>query len=226
MLYHQQRAWTDLSYGLQIIWLSWGLTDADLSGMPAATIHSFVGRFVEPPVCDGPAQDGFGFDLGDGKGRCLMNGSWNTQLYGPLAEECRPDADIICSKNRVSGLWNDTTPFSRALEKHKIKTLLFAGVNTDQCILGTLLDAYYRGMDCLMLQDCCATTTPGGQELPERGASVCWISRSFNQRLTNDSETMVLLSTADLYAMVVLSFDILLKDDFLSIITGEVTGSW
>lgn len=30
------------------------------------------------------------------------------------------------------------------------KTLLFTGMNTDQCVLGTLVDAYSGGWDCVM----------------------------------------------------------------------------
>lgn len=31
-----------------------------------------------------------------------------------------------------------------------------------QCVLGTLADAYFRGYDCIALQDCIATTSPPG----------------------------------------------------------------
>jgi len=41
-----------------------------------------------------------------------------------------------------------------------VRTLLFAGVNLDQCVLSTLSDASARGYDCILLKDCCATTSP------------------------------------------------------------------
>jgi nicotinamidase-related amidase len=42
-----------------------------------------------------------------------------------------------------------------------VTTLAFAGVNLDQCVLCTLQDASFRGYDCVLLEDCAATTSPG-----------------------------------------------------------------
>jgi nicotinamidase-related amidase len=33
-------------------------------------------------------------------------------------------------------------------------------VNLDQCVLCTLQDANFLGYDCILLEDCCATTSP------------------------------------------------------------------
>jgi nicotinamidase-related amidase len=140
--------------------------------MPAATLNSFAGTFTNPPSNPDEQRGGFGSDLGNSMGRCLMIGSWNAQLYDPLRSSCRAKQDIVCAKTRVSGLWSNETPFSDALRRHEIKTLLFAGVNTNQCVLGTLLDCYYRGLDCVMLEDCCATATPGGQDVCIKDISV------------------------------------------------------
>jgi len=41
-----------------------------------------------------------------------------------------------------------------------LTTLLFAGVNADQCVLCTLQDANFHGYDCMLLRDCAATTSP------------------------------------------------------------------
>jgi nicotinamidase-related amidase len=46
------------------------------------------------------------------------------------------------------------------LRNLNVTTLLFAGVNADQCVLCTLQDANFRGYDCLLLEDCSATTSP------------------------------------------------------------------
>lgn len=118
--------------------------------------------------------------MGSDRGRLLMKGSWNAELYGPLkdaaAQPHSPDDDddgnILVAKDRVSGFWNGDTEFARELAKRGIKTLLFAGVNTNQCVLGTLLDAYFRGFDCVLLDDCCATTTPGAKEVVGLDVSV------------------------------------------------------
>ncbi|KAI5859532.1 isochorismatase [Durotheca rogersii] len=152
--------------GVKIIWLNWGLAEEDLGAMPAAAQRSFASNLILPPSgASTPARNGFGSDMGEGRGRLLMAGSWNARLYDPLQVASRADADLFCDKDRVSGLWHGETPLARALAAGGFRTLLFAGVNTDQCVLGTLADAYYQGWDCVMVDDCCATTTPGGQEV-------------------------------------------------------------
>ena len=39
-------------------------------------------------------------------------------------------------------------------------TALFSGVNTDQCVLHSLTDANFLGYGCVLVEDCCATTSP------------------------------------------------------------------
>jgi nicotinamidase-related amidase len=63
---------------------------------------------------------------------------------------------------RMSGLWGYQTALDLYLQETGITTLLFAGVNADQCVLGTLLDAYFRGYDCIVVKDVIATTSPAG----------------------------------------------------------------
>ena len=41
-----------------------------------------------------------------------------------------------------------------------IRTLLFAGENTDQCVAASMQDAYTKGWDTLMLSDACGTNSP------------------------------------------------------------------
>lgn len=142
--------------------------------MPAATLNSFAGAFTDPPCDPDEPRTGFGDDLGDGMGRCLMLGSWNTQLYGPLESSYREhcEDDIACPKSRVSGMWSNETPFANVLRRNGFKTLLFARVNTNQCVLRTLLDCYYQGLDCVMVEDCCSTNTPSGQDVCIKDISV------------------------------------------------------
>jgi nicotinamidase-related amidase len=98
-------------------------------------------------------------------GRKMMRGSWNASLHKPLHESYtegqkakRPD--IWIHKNKNSGLWNPTSDCTQYLERAGIRTLLFAGINTDQCVVGTLQDAHARGYDTIMLKDACATDIP------------------------------------------------------------------
>ena len=106
-------------------------------------------------------------------GRLLMRESWNADLYPPLRElyeegkRLESRADVWIHKNRMSGLWGTTTPLQLFLEKESITTLFFAGVNTDQCVGGTLTDAFSKGYDCVLLRDGCGTSSP-------KYAQECW----------------------------------------------------
>jgi len=72
-------------------------------------------------------------------------------------------------------LWGGGTLCTEYLESSGIKTLLFAGVNTDQCVGGSLQDAFSRGYDCLLLSDGCATTSPShSQQSIVFNAEKCW----------------------------------------------------
>ncbi|ORY55450.1 isochorismatase [Pseudomassariella vexata] len=148
--------------GVQLVWLNWGLTDDDLAKMPAAVQHGFSRSLIQPPDQNTVKKTGLGSDLGNGQGRTLMAGEWNSAIYPPLAAVVKAE-DTHCGKNRMSGLWNSEQPLWKYLEESGKKTLLFAGVNTDQCVLGTLADAYNSGWDCVMVEDCCATTTGDAQ---------------------------------------------------------------
>lgn len=118
---------------------------------------------------------GLGSEIGpvtveDGKivdaGRLLMRETWNAALPTALSDafnegkELKNKPDVWIHKNRMSGLWGNGTACTEYLEKDGIKTLLFAGVNTDQCVGGSLQDAFTKGWDCILLSDACGTTSP------------------------------------------------------------------
>ncbi len=100
-----------------------------------------------------------------------MAGEWNSAIYAPLAAVVRPE-DVHCAKNRMSGLWTPSQPLWRELEARGLRTAIFTGVNTDQCVLGTLSDAYNAGWDCVMVEDCVGTPTVGGAEVCLHNISV------------------------------------------------------
>jgi len=146
---------------IPVIWLNWGLTKDDLATMPPALLAAF-GRKKDPPA-------GLGDDLGEVSlgnkitfpaGRVLMRDSWNAELFQSLLQTVDDNMDVFVHKNRLSGFWGGTE-MERELDARGIRTLLFAGVNTDQCVGGSLQDAMAKGYDCLMLSDGCATTSPG-----------------------------------------------------------------
>ena len=99
-------------------------------------------------------------------GGLLMRDAWNSALMRPLDKiyeagaklENRPDVWI--HKNRMSGMWGVKTECEEFLEKEGIRTLFFTGVNTDQCVGGTLTDSFSKGYDCILLSDGAGTTSP------------------------------------------------------------------
>ncbi|KAI1333545.1 isochorismatase [Xylariaceae sp. FL0016] len=147
--------------GIEIIWLNWGLTDADLASMPAGVLRGFANAHIAAAA----RSSGLGADLGPGLGRTLVRGEPNTAIWPPLAAAVNGEHDVHCDKNRMSGMWTPSQPLYRHLEKSGKTCLLFAGVNSDECVCGTLVDAYNAGWDCAILEDCCATTTPAGHEV-------------------------------------------------------------
>lgn len=99
-------------------------------------------------------------------GRLLMRNTWNAALYPPLdaiyeeGKHLQANPDVWIHKDRMSGLWGAKTDCEEFLEQEGIRTLFFAGVNTDQCVGGTLTDAFNKGYDCILLSDGCGTTSP------------------------------------------------------------------
>ncbi|KAH6702949.1 isochorismatase [Leptodontidium sp. MPI-SDFR-AT-0119] len=157
--------------GVKVIWLNWGLTDSDISTMPPSIQRGFMRDLIIIPSTRPQIYTGLGSDLGSSKGRTLFSSTWNAAIYLPLTKHISP-SDIHVSKNRMSGLWNDAQPLWKTLMEAGTGTLLFAGVNTDQCVLGTLVDAFNAGWNCVLMDDCCGTTTEGGREVTQRCAIV------------------------------------------------------
>ncbi|KAI0655135.1 Isochorismatase hydrolase [Cubamyces menziesii] len=144
------------AHGVKILWVNWGLTEHELTTIPPSLTRGFKKG----------GRGGFGSVLPGDFGRLLMRGEYNSELYGPLQalyeEGRREGTDVWIHKNRMSGLWGPQTALGLYLQEQGITTLFFAGVNADQCVLGTLVDAYSKGYDCIVVEDCVATTSPPG----------------------------------------------------------------
>lgn len=113
-------------------------------------------------------------------GRLLVRDQWNTALPPKLDKEYQTGLnanppDVWIHKNRMSGLWGNSTPCTEYLGKQGIRTLLFSGVNTDQYVGGSLQDAFSKGWDCILLSDGAGTTSPGSsQESIEFNCAKTW----------------------------------------------------
>ena len=129
--------------GVPVVWVNWGTRPDRLNLSPAL-------RHVYDP-------EGRGRGVGDPlpRGRVLQAGSWSAQVVDELAPA---PGDVRVDKHRMSGFWD--TPLDSILRNSGAATLLFAGVNLDQCVLHTLADANFLGYDTLLLEDCAATTNP------------------------------------------------------------------
>lgn len=128
-----------------VVWLNWG-NRPDRLNLSPSILHVYQ-------------PDGTGTGLGDplpNGAAVLEEGSWAAAVVDELP--ILP-GDVAVSKYRMSGFWD--TPLDSILRNLRIDTLLFAGVNVDQCVLATLIDANCIGYDCILLADCAATTSPG-----------------------------------------------------------------
>ena len=147
----------------------------EMPGGKDARIYKGLGSEVGPvTLASGQAVAG---------GRLLMRDTWNADLTPELraqyAAGLQPPAgsppDVWIHKNRMSGLWGAGTPCTDFLEREGITTLLFAGVNTDQCVGGSLQDAFTKGWDCVLLSDGAGTTSPAhSQDSVEFNCAKTW----------------------------------------------------
>ncbi|KAK8076312.1 Isochorismatase hydrolase [Apiospora phragmitis] len=159
--------------GMKVTWVNWGLTQYDLLTMPPAFMASFSGGTNQPDksfgsemgmVQDSPfppaSSNGTMTTTNDNQdnnskkmvdaGPMLMRGAWNARpwgVLGPMMDEgVAAGTDLLFHKNRLSGLWGAQTPFGLWLQENEITTIFFGGVNADQCVWSTLVDAYFKGM--------------------------------------------------------------------------------
>jgi nicotinamidase-related amidase len=141
--------------GIPVVWVNWG-NRPDLLNISANLHH------VYNPTGEGV---GLGHPLPSNGEKVLMKGSWAAAVVDELPHS---PSDIRVDKYRMSGFWD--TPLDSILRNLGRTTLLFAGVNADQCVMATLQDANFLGYDCILVKDCTATTSP----------EYCWQATLYN----------------------------------------------
>lgn len=131
--------------GVPVVWVNWG-NRPDLMNMAPNQHHLFkpTGRGIG--LCE--PLPGHGAHV-------LEAGSWAAAIVDELVPE---PGDIKVDKYRISGFWD--TPLDSILRNLGARTLLFSGVNTDQCVMCSLTDANFLGYGCVLVEDCCSTTSP------------------------------------------------------------------
>ncbi|MCU0516230.1 MAG: cysteine hydrolase [Oscillatoria sp. Prado101] len=140
---------------IPVIWVNWG-NRPDLLNISAGLRHVY-----------NPTGTGIGLNdpLPTNGAKVLAAGSWAAAVVDEL--EQLPQ-DIRVDKYRMSGFWD--TPLDSILRNLGKTTLFFGGVNADQCVMATLQDANFLGYDCILVQDCTATTSP----------EYCWQATLYN----------------------------------------------
>lgn len=138
------------STGVPVLWVNWG-NRPDRLNLSPSILHVYdptgegLGLGDPLPGAAGPAAGA----------RVLERDSWAAAIVDGL--QVAP-TDIHVAKYRMSGFWD--TDLDSILRNLRVTTLLFAGVNLDQGVICTLQDASFLGYDCILVNDCCATTSP------------------------------------------------------------------
>jgi nicotinamidase-related amidase len=128
-----------------VIWVNWG-NRPDLMNMAPNQHHLYKPKGRGIGLCE--PLPGHGAHV-------LEKDSWAAAVVDELKQEA---TDIKVDKYRISGFWD--TPLDSILRNLGVRTLLFSGVNTDQCVFCSLTDANFLGYGCVLVNDCCATTSP------------------------------------------------------------------
>tara|TARA_R110000851_G_scaffold333550_1_gene516137 strand:+ start:170123 stop:170770 length:648 start_codon:yes stop_codon:yes gene_type:complete len=89
---------------------------------------------------------------------CCEPGTWGAQWFGV---EPMPDESVVI-KHAYSGF--SGTPLHRILQEKEIKTLVFAGVQTQVCVESTVREAHSLGYVAVVVKDAVASHTPSLHE--------------------------------------------------------------
>jgi biuret amidohydrolase len=121
-----------------------------------------------------------GYPIGEpGKmGRFLIRGERGTELI----DELQPTSDDLQIDKPAQSIFIGTDLVD-TLQQRKITHLIFTGVTTECCVLGSYRQASDLGFYCLLLADCCAAMSPIEHQaaidvvLAENGA-IGWVATS------------------------------------------------
>jgi biuret amidohydrolase len=111
-------------------------------------------------------------------GKFLIRGELGTELIAEL----QPSPNELQIDKPAQSIFIGTD-LAETLQQHKITHLLFTGVTTECCVLGSYRQASDLGFFCLLLSDCCAAMSPIEHQaaidviLAENGA-IGWVTTS------------------------------------------------
>jgi ureidoacrylate peracid hydrolase len=119
-----------------VVWLR---ADYEPAGLPA----SMQTRLIEQGITEG----------------CCIPGSWGYEWYGVRPEPGEP----VIDKRSYDGFVG--TPLEATLRSQGIRTIVFAGVQTNICVEATLRHAHALGFYCVVAEDCVASHTLPAHEM-------------------------------------------------------------
>jgi nicotinamidase-related amidase len=122
--------------GVLVVWLR---ANYDPSGLPV----NMRARLIEHGVTEG----------------CCVPGTWGYNWYGPQPAANEPVIDKRCYDGFVG------TCLHTELRTHGIRTIVFAGVQTNICVEATLRHAHALGYYCVIAEDCVASHTPPAHDV-------------------------------------------------------------
>lgn len=162
-------------HSLLVIWIRWA-NRHDLRNLGAPTLYQYK-KTVD--------MIGIGESLGDYE--ALLAGTWGTDVVAPL-ERLRNEDDVVVDKVRDNGFYG--THLDQILRTQGLSTLLFTGINTDQCVATTMEEASFRDYNVVMIEDATATSNPDFcKEAVLLNTRQCWGFVTDTERLQNARPT-------------------------------------
>lgn len=151
-------------HGLWVIWIGWANRE-DLRNLGAPTLYQFKKSL---------GMQGIGEPLKRGAHghKAMISGTWGTQIVDDL-RGLQDDEDVVVDKVRTSGFFG--THLDQILRTQGFTTLLFAGVNTDQCVSTTMEGACFRDYNVVLIEDATATSSPDYcKQAVLHNTRLCW----------------------------------------------------
>ena len=151
-------------------------------GAGLRVIHTREGH--RPDLSDLPpakhARGGAGLRIGDPgpMGRVLIQGEPGHDIIPELAPA---PGETVIDKPGKGAFYNTT--LAALIEQHGITQLVVTGVTTEVCVHTTVREANDRGLECLVVGDCCASYFPEFHEIGLRmiaaqGGIFGWVTDS------------------------------------------------